>query len=523
MSNIRFRIAAKTDVGCVRTNNEDNFQAAADLSQQPMRWINNESYDLGPKGALLVVADGMGGMNAGEVASEIAISTIKEFFAPERLTADVTRDRHSINKYMRDVVIEADRRIKASSTVETRGMGTTVVMAWLLDGKCYVCWCGDSRAYIYNPSNGLFQVSKDHSYVQGLVDEGKISEEDAFDFPDSNIITRCLCDAKAAAEPDVLAQPQPLCNGDIILLCSDGLSGMLRDRDMQQIIKAHTDNMDVCADELIAAALRAGGNDNVTVAIAGIEQGGATATPDRVPAKKAPARIRTVTPGTTKATDGNGRKSLPAWIWGLGGLVLAAAIFVGVYFAFLKDDERKQDDVAENTTDVKQDVNTEEGDTYKPDNSTEFQDVVAGKPEHKETGKDKKGSKAAPENDSKKAIENEVENHPSGQRPEAGGTVGTNLKPVNTIVTGDGNLRPVENTEPTTGHDLAPANTITDKKPADKPFKYHTIKRGETLSKIAAKYNCSVQEILDLNPDLRKDQSKIKAGDKIKVPAPSTK
>lgn len=148
MSDIRFRIAAKTDVGCVRTNNEDNFQAAADLSQQPMRWINNESYDLGPKGALLVVADGMGGMNAGEVASDIAISTIKEFFAPERLTDNVTRDDHTIEKYMRDVVVEADHRIKASSTVETKGMGTTVVMAWLLDGKCYVCWCGDSRVHI---------------------------------------------------------------------------------------------------------------------------------------------------------------------------------------------------------------------------------------------------------------------------------------------------------------------------------------------------------------------------------------
>lgn len=288
MSDIKFRIAAKTDVGCVRTNNEDNFQAAADLTQPTMTWVNNQTYDLGPNGALLVVADGMGGMNAGEVASAIAIDTVREYFTPEKLTPEILKNRFTVEKFMKEVVVEADRRIKQKSTAETRGMGTTVVMAWLLDGQCYVCWCGDSRAYIYNKTTGLFQVSKDHSYVQTLVDAGEISEEDAFDYPNSNVITRCLCDAKQKAEPDCLLVPQPLCDGDIIMLCSDGLSGLLRDPEMQSIIEQSSDDMNTLTDKLIDAALAAGGNDNVTVAVAAIDSGGAQSTTDRMPKKVLP-------------------------------------------------------------------------------------------------------------------------------------------------------------------------------------------------------------------------------------------
>ena len=84
MNKIKFKIAAKTDVGLERSNNEDNFQASSDLLITPMRWVNNEICQLGEKGALLVVADGMGGMNAGEVASQIAIDTVREEFSPHR-------------------------------------------------------------------------------------------------------------------------------------------------------------------------------------------------------------------------------------------------------------------------------------------------------------------------------------------------------------------------------------------------------------------------------------------------------
>lgn len=285
MADILFRMAAKTDVGLIRTNNEDNFQASADLSQSPMRWVNNQQYSLGPKGALLVVADGMGGMNAGEVASEIAINTVIDLFSPDNITDEVAKSHQSIEKFMKGVVREADSRIKqhAKEFPESRGMGTTIVIAWLFGGYTYVAWCGDSRAYIYNPATGLFQISKDHSYVQSLVDEGKLTKEEAFDFPDSNIITRSLCDGGPKAQPECLTFPQPLCDGDIILLCSDGLNGMIRDEEIEKIITHEQNDLSLLVDLLIGAAKEAGGADNVTVALAQITSGGEKSQPGRIP------------------------------------------------------------------------------------------------------------------------------------------------------------------------------------------------------------------------------------------------
>lgn len=281
MNNIKFRIAAKTDVGLVRTNNEDNFQASSDLTHGSMSWTNNQICSLGDKGALLVVADGMGGMNAGEVASAIAIETVREYFAPERLTDEVTKSRFSIEKYMNEVIVIADQRIKqeAAEHPESRGMGTTIVIGWIIDGKLYVSWCGDSRAYVYNPKAGLHQISKDHSYVQSLVDKGTISREDAFDFPDSNIITRCLCDSNTKAKPESLLRPYDLCDNDIVMLCTDGLSGMLRDNEIEEIIRAYEHNMDELASVLIQAACEAEGSDNITLCLCQILQGGAVCNP----------------------------------------------------------------------------------------------------------------------------------------------------------------------------------------------------------------------------------------------------
>lgn len=275
MNTLKFRIAAKTDVGLVRQNNEDNFQASSDLNNFPMRWVNNEICSLSEKGALLVVADGMGGMNAGEVASEIAIETVKEFFLPENITDEVVKSRYTIEKFMNSAIEEADARIKkeAKNNPESRGMGTTIVIGWIFDNKLYVSWCGDSRAYIYNPKAGLHQISKDHSYVQSLVDKGAITKEDAFDYPDSNIITRCLSDSSTKAKPESLLSPYEICNDDIIILCTDGLSGMIRDNEIENIIRNNEHDMDFCTDALIQAACDAEGSDNITICVAQILQG----------------------------------------------------------------------------------------------------------------------------------------------------------------------------------------------------------------------------------------------------------
>lgn len=277
-SNITFKMAAKTNMGLVRTNNEDNFQAACDLCAKQMTWVNNEVCPLGDKGALLVVADGMGGLNAGEVASQIAIDTIKEWFAADKITAEVTESRFSIERFMNDAVVAADARIKQEGREhsESRGMGTTIVIGWLLGGKLYVSWCGDSRAYVYNHATGLHQLSVDHSYVQRLVEQHKISRHDAFDYPESNIITRSLSDATPKAHPESLLKPYTLCDGDIVMLCTDGLSGMLRDGDMADIMARFAHDMDKLTDQLIAAAINAGGRDNITLGLCQIMSGGGT-------------------------------------------------------------------------------------------------------------------------------------------------------------------------------------------------------------------------------------------------------
>lgn len=281
MNSIKLRIAAKTDVGLVRDNNEDNFQASSDLSIEPMRWVNNEICSLGEKGALLVVADGMGGMNAGEVASELAIETVRSAFRPQNLTEEVMKNRFSIEKFMNSVIVDADKRIKAEakSHPESRGMGTTIVIAWLLNGKLYVSWCGDSRAYIYNPQAGLHQITKDHSYVQSLIDKGSISKEDAFDYPESNIITRCLSDSPTKAKPESLLQPYDVCDNDVIMLCTDGLSGMIRDIEIEGVIRKNEHDMDICSDVLIRAACDAEGSDNITICMCQILQGAGICNP----------------------------------------------------------------------------------------------------------------------------------------------------------------------------------------------------------------------------------------------------
>jgi protein phosphatase len=212
----------------------------------------------------------MGGANAGEVASAIAVETIQKLFVPEQLAAAVVSDK-SIQEFMKAVVKTADLNIlhRSQEDSSTRGMGTTAVLAWILNDKAYVCWCGDSRCYVLNKQKGLIQLSKDHSYVQELVDKGELNPELMHDHPLSNVITRCLGDVENRANPET--RIYQLHNGDIIMLCSDGLCGICHDDViLDTMIKYHEDPME-CKNELISAALSAGGYDNVTIALANIQ------------------------------------------------------------------------------------------------------------------------------------------------------------------------------------------------------------------------------------------------------------
>ena len=151
-------------------------------------------------------------------------------------------------------------------------MGTTVVMAWVLNDKAYVCWCGDSRCYVLNKQHGLIQLSKDHSYVQELVDKGELAPELMHDHPLSNVITRCLGDVENRANPET--RIFQLHHGDCIMLCSDGLSSLCHDSQiLDTMIEFHDNPLD-CKNELISAALSNGGYDNVTIAVCNIHREG---------------------------------------------------------------------------------------------------------------------------------------------------------------------------------------------------------------------------------------------------------
>lgn len=263
------KIFAGTNVG-LRDNNEDNFTVCSDL--QSGSWTiptdHQQVLSLGNMGCLLLVADGMGGQNAGEVASAIAVQTVEALFSLEALSSICLDDDNQVRQYLLNGIEKADARIKAHAHdhAETSGMGSTLVMAWILKGVAHVAWIGDSRAYAVMPSKGIARLTKDHSFVQGLVDKGQITEEEAMTHPNSNIITRSLGDMSQRARGDVVSYS--LHNGEVMLLCSDGLCGVCSDAVIGGIVEDYVADLQQCKEQLTNAALRAGGSDNITIALA---------------------------------------------------------------------------------------------------------------------------------------------------------------------------------------------------------------------------------------------------------------
>ena len=338
MSEVKYMIAAGTNVGLVRKNNEDNFVVCPNLETSDWRipQAGTPYVSLGRFGALLVVADGMGGANAGEVASAIAVETIQQSFVPNRLSEVVENDI-SIQEFMKEVVKAADARIynRSKKDRSTRGMGTTIVMAWVLGSRVYVCWCGDSRCYMLNRERGLMRLTKDHSYVQELVDRGELEPEFAADHPLSNVITRCLGDSENRAIPDT--RIYQLHDGDTLLLCSDGLSGLCHDCQILDLLIKYRDELVECKNELISAALNEGGHDNVTVALCNIEITGeivlgknVSELPEGIkPSDKAFSQMKTLRNSQARQpTIFRQRKSKTnVALWGIGLIALIAVAF----------------------------------------------------------------------------------------------------------------------------------------------------------------------------------------------------
>ncbi len=219
-----------------------------------------------PDAGVFIVADGMGGHAAGEVASEMAVQIISR-----ELRSLDTADQAELGERLRRSIRDANNEIFQRTLVEQdkRGMGTTATAMVIRGAQYLIGQVGDSRAYVYR-SDRLEQITKDHSYVQEQVDAGYLTPEQARTHPYSNVITRCV-GANSEVEPDVYAGV--IRTGDTFLLASDGLTGMLEDHELFEILATGRPPSEQ-VDTLVAEANRRGGLDNITVVLVRIDSVG---------------------------------------------------------------------------------------------------------------------------------------------------------------------------------------------------------------------------------------------------------
>ncbi|MBI5502026.1 MAG: protein phosphatase 2C domain-containing protein [Deltaproteobacteria bacterium] len=254
-------VFARTDVGLLREHNEDDFLVADMTGGRRALMPDVQSHALGKGGSLFVVCDGMGGAAAGEVASRTAVDTIYE-----RLTADGPPDGwDDLVGRLDRAIIEAGRRIYAMARAdqERRGMGTTCTAATLIDGRLFVAQVGDSRCYALR-GGVLTQLTRDQSLLTQLIEAGQVKPEDAPNFEHSNIILQALGTTEMV-NTDVTYLD--LRRGDTILLCSDGLSGMVCDATLREILVSNREPLAACR-ALTEAANAGGGEDNITCIVA---------------------------------------------------------------------------------------------------------------------------------------------------------------------------------------------------------------------------------------------------------------
>lgn len=233
-----------TDVGRVREHNED-------------------SIDWDTERGMFILADGMGGHNAGEVASALAIESIKhalyDVLTPEIIDSEIV----DYNDALYEAISYANTEIfeQALENSEYTGMGTTLVMSLIQNNKALVANVGDSRMYVNN-GDTITQLTTDHSLVQEMVDNGYLSEEEAYSAVSRNLITRAL---GISEEVDVDLIEHDIQRGDVFLLCSDGLSDLVLDEEISSIIRENTGDLNEAAKQLVAAANARGGKDNISV------------------------------------------------------------------------------------------------------------------------------------------------------------------------------------------------------------------------------------------------------------------
>ncbi|HEX6271393.1 MAG TPA: Stp1/IreP family PP2C-type Ser/Thr phosphatase [Polyangiaceae bacterium] len=258
---IRIRLFGRTDVGQIREHNEDNF-LIGDLTRRSRTLLESDREQrVGEWGSVMGVCDGMGGAAAGEIASQLAVDIIFE----RLIQGDPPTERDALARRLVRAVEDAGIRIfnEARADRTRRGMGTTATIAALVDARLFVAQVGDSRAYILR-GDRLVQVSRDQSLVNQLIEAGQLTEEEAETFEHNNIILQALGTAETV---QVDLTYVDLKRGDRLLLCSDGLSGMVRAEELREVLMTQRDPLDACK-ELTDRANRAGGHDNITVIVA---------------------------------------------------------------------------------------------------------------------------------------------------------------------------------------------------------------------------------------------------------------
>lgn len=221
----------------------------------------------------VIVADGMGGERDGEVAARMAVEHIAHRLSELDFSA---LDLDGARSHALSAINEADRAIEAymDSHPMSMGMGTTVLLLMFCGDEACIAWCGDSRCYLYESRGALRSLTKDHSYVQELIDDGELTLEDSFTHPDSNIITRYVGGGEQMCVPEFTSCR--LSESDLLLLCSDGISGYCRDEDIRNCVAA-AGGLSAIPHELAESALRHGSEDDITVVVCG----GATCHPKR--------------------------------------------------------------------------------------------------------------------------------------------------------------------------------------------------------------------------------------------------
>lgn len=247
-------------------NNSDSIDYAAQTDVGLMRLHNEDAIAVCPESAMTILADGMGGYNAGEVASEIAITVIKEYVNDKInrfLSILIPYQPHELQQIVEQAVELANNTILNASLNEPQfmGMGTTLVMTLCYGDMLVVAHVGDSRAYRFR-QNQLMQITHDHSVVQEQIDAGMMSVESAQYSDIKNLVTRAVGVGFPVGVEVNLYQIEV---GDLYMLCSDGLSDMLAEQKLQEILQRNNISLQTMCSELINQANLQGGRDNISV------------------------------------------------------------------------------------------------------------------------------------------------------------------------------------------------------------------------------------------------------------------